>query len=83
MRTVWTEDEHGNLHFKDGGWSLTRWADSLDQIDASSDDLNLDLDIDEGGIVARGESRHGWDTSSEAVRIPFTVLRAILEVVFP
>lgn len=83
MKTVWTEDEYGNLHFKDGGWSLTRWAGRLDKIDALNDDDDLDLDIYEDRIVAKGEGNHGYDTMAEPVSIPFTVLRAILEVVTP
>lgn len=79
--TIWIADEFGTLRFKCEGWELIRWSFDTNQITVLCDDRNLDIDVYEDRIVAKGESGRGWETSAEPVSIPFAVLRAILEVV--
>lgn len=78
--TKWKQDEYGNLTFKHGDWTLVIRPSSPNEIEASNVDGDLELEVNEDDIVVRGEARHSWSTSPESVRIPFAILRAILDV---
>ena len=80
MKTVWVANEFGNLTFKHGKWTLTRWAHESNEIDASHDGDNISLDVYEDHIRVFGEESRGYSVSAVPVTIPFAVLRAVLEV---